>query len=56
MTNPQQYERQYQAGLDKAQQDLARFLEEDGNSVFDKAIWNDKPKLTGPGVNEDTTH
>ncbi|MFI6777013.1 hypothetical protein [Nocardia sp. NPDC050412] len=52
MTNPQQYERQYLAGLGKAQQDLARFLKEDGNSVFDKAIWNDKPKLTGSDVNK----
>ncbi|MFQ6397078.1 hypothetical protein ACLMAJ_26905 [Nocardia sp. KC 131] len=52
MTTPQQYERQYQANLDKAQQDLARFLKEDGNSVFDKAIWNDKPKLTDSDVNK----
>ncbi|WP_062987611.1 hypothetical protein [Nocardia anaemiae] len=52
MTTPQQYERQYQANLGKAQQDLARFLKEDGNSVFDKAIWNDKPKLTGSDVNK----
>ncbi|MEV4237989.1 hypothetical protein AB0J47_22745 [Nocardia sp. NPDC049737] len=52
MTTPQQYEQQYQANLNKAQQDLARFLKEDGNSVFDKAIWNDKPKLTDSDVNK----
>ncbi|MET8871023.1 hypothetical protein [Nocardia sp. NPDC004604] len=52
MTAPQQYEQQYQANLNKAQQDLARFLKEDGNNVFDKAIWNDKPKLTGSDVNK----
>ncbi|WP_040776389.1 hypothetical protein [Nocardia pneumoniae] len=52
MTNPQQYERQYQAGLDKAHQNLERFLREDGSNVFDKPIWNDHPTLAGPGVNE----
>jgi uncharacterized protein YukE len=52
MTNPQQYEVQYRADRDKARKDLERFLKEDGNSVFDQKIWNDTPKLTGPGVNE----
>jgi hypothetical protein len=52
VTDPQQYQTQYQSGLGEAQHDLRRFFQEDGTNYFVQQIWNDEPNIDG-GVNGD---
>lgn len=51
MSDPQQYETQYQSSNVGAQNDLQRFFRDDGVNHFDQPIWNGQPNLTGADVN-----
>ncbi|ATL66217.1 hypothetical protein [Nocardia terpenica] len=56
MTDPRQYVQEYGGKLQQAQQDLTRFLTEDGKNVFrtepGKTIWTPPPSLNSSDVND----